>query len=114
MHRCSPIAAIGAGYGIGQYRWIRHGTIARQPESTGDIRSNMIVIAPLSKVWALFAVIVCIFAMFVADLQGFIYLKNGTFITPDFGLIFWMFRVVRPSLSSSCGSGAARDHERSV
>ncbi len=39
--------------------------IARQPESTGDIRSNMIVIAALIEGVALFAVIVCVLAMFV-------------------------------------------------
>lgn len=39
--------------------------IARQPEATGDIRSNMIVIAALIEGVALFAVIVCILAMFV-------------------------------------------------
>ena len=39
--------------------------IARQPESAGDIRSNMIVIAALVEGVALFAVIVCILALFV-------------------------------------------------
>ena len=39
--------------------------IARQPEAAGDIRSNMIVIAALIEGVALFAVIVCILAMFV-------------------------------------------------
>ena len=39
--------------------------IARQPESTGDIRSNMIVIAALIEGVAFFALIVCILAIFI-------------------------------------------------
>ena len=58
----AAIAAIGAGIGIGK---IGGSAIARQPEASGDIRSNMIVIAALIEGVALFAVIVCILAMFV-------------------------------------------------
>ena len=39
--------------------------IARQPEAAGDIRSNMIVIAALVEGVALFAVIVCVLALFL-------------------------------------------------
>ncbi len=39
--------------------------IARQPEATGDIRSNMIVIAALVEGVALFAVVVCLLAFFL-------------------------------------------------
>ncbi len=39
--------------------------IARQPESAGDIRSNMIVIAALVEGVALFAVIVCVLSLFL-------------------------------------------------
>ena len=59
----AAIAAIGAGIGIGKIGG--SAMEARQPESTGDIRSNMIVIAALIEGVALFAVIVCILAMFV-------------------------------------------------
>ena len=59
----AAIAAIGAG--IGKIGGSAMEAIARQPESTGDIRSNMIVIAALIEGVALFAVIVCILAMFV-------------------------------------------------
>ena len=38
---------------------------ARHPEQTGNIRTNMIVIAALIEGVALFAVIVCILALFV-------------------------------------------------
>ncbi len=59
------IAAIGAGIGIGKIGASAMEAIARQPEVAGDIRSNMIVIAALIEGVALFAVIVCILALFV-------------------------------------------------
>lgn len=59
------IAAIGAGIGIGKIGSSAMEAIARQPESAGDIRSNMIVIAALVEGVALFAVIVCVLALFV-------------------------------------------------
>ena len=59
------IAAIGAGIGIGRIGGSAMEAIARQPEAAGDIRSNMIVIAALIEGVALFAVIVCILALFV-------------------------------------------------
>ncbi len=59
------IAAIGAGLGIGKIGASAMEAIARQPEAAGDIRSNMIVIAALVEGVALFAVIVCVLAMFV-------------------------------------------------
>jgi F-type H+-transporting ATPase subunit c len=59
------IAAIGAGIGIGKIGASAMEAIARQPEVAGDIRSNMIVIAALVEGVALFAVIVCILALFV-------------------------------------------------
>jgi F-type H+-transporting ATPase subunit c len=61
----AAIAAIGAGIGIGKIGASAMEAIARQPEVTGDIRSNMIVIAALVEGVALFAVIVCILALFV-------------------------------------------------
>ena len=59
------IAAIAAGIGIGKIGSSAMEAIARQPEAAGDIRSNMIVIAPLVEGVALFAVIVCVLALFV-------------------------------------------------
>ncbi len=61
----AAVAAIGAGIGIGKIGASAMEAIARQPESTGDIRSNMIVIAALVEGVALFAVIVCILALFL-------------------------------------------------
>lgn len=54
------IAAIGAGIGIGKIGSSAMEAIARQPESAGNIRSNMIIIAALVEGAALFAVIVCL------------------------------------------------------
>ena len=59
------IAAIAAGIGTGKIGGSAMEAIARQPEAAGDIRSNMIVIAALIEGVALFAVIVCILALFV-------------------------------------------------
>ena len=61
----AAIAAIGAGIGIGKIGGAAMEAIARQPESAGDIRSNMIVIAALVEGVALFAGIVCVLALFV-------------------------------------------------
>ena len=61
----AALAAIGAGLGIGKIGAAAMEAIDRQPESAGDIRSNMIVIAALVEGVALFAVIVCILALFV-------------------------------------------------
>ena len=61
----AAIAAIGAGIGIGKIGGAAMEAIARQPESSGDIRSNMIVIAALIEGVALFAVIVCVLALFI-------------------------------------------------
>lgn len=59
------IAAIAAGIGIGKIGSSAMEAIARQPEATGDIRSNMIVIAALIEGVAFFALIVCILALFL-------------------------------------------------
>ena len=61
----AAIAAIGAGIGIGKIGAAAMEAIARQPESAGDIRSNMIVIAALIEGGALFGVIVCVLSLFI-------------------------------------------------
>ena len=58
-------ASLGAGIGIGKIGAAAMEAIARQPEAAGDIRSSMIVIAALVEGVALFAVIVCVLALFV-------------------------------------------------
>ena len=59
------LSAIGAGIGIGKIGSSAMDAIARQPEASGDIRSNMIVIAALVEGVALFAVIVCVMSLFL-------------------------------------------------
>lgn len=59
------LAAIGAGIGISKIGANAMDAIARQPEETNSIRTNMIVIAALIEGVALFAIIVCIIALFV-------------------------------------------------
>ena len=61
----AALAAIGAGLGIGRIGSAAMEAIARQPESTGDIRTNMIIIAALVEGVALFAVIVCLLCLFL-------------------------------------------------
>ena len=59
------VAAIEGVLGIGKIGASAMEAIARQPESAGDIRSNMIVIAALVEGVALFAVIVSALAIFI-------------------------------------------------
>jgi F-type H+-transporting ATPase subunit c len=59
------IAAIGAGVGIGRIGSSAMEAIARQPESVGDIRSNMIVAAALIEGVAFFAIVLCLLILFV-------------------------------------------------
>lgn len=59
------IAAIGAGLGIGRIGSSAMEAIARQPESAGEIRTNMIIVAALVEGVALFAVIICLLCLFL-------------------------------------------------
>lgn len=59
------IATVGAGIGIGQIGRGAMEAIARQPESVGDIRSNMIVAAALIEGVAFFAIVVCLLILFI-------------------------------------------------
>ena len=59
------IAAIGAGMGIGRIGSSAMEAIARQPEATGDIRTNMILTAAFVEGVALFAVVVCALCVFM-------------------------------------------------
>lgn len=58
------LAAIGAGIGIGKIGSSAMEAIGRQPEAAGDIRMNMIIIGALVEGVALFAVIVCLLALY--------------------------------------------------
>ncbi|MCF8230595.1 MAG: ATP synthase F0 subunit C [Bacteroidales bacterium] len=54
------VAAIAAGIGIGQIGRSAVESIARQPEASGDIRSNMIVSAALIEGVSFFAIVICL------------------------------------------------------
>ena len=59
-------AALGAGLaviGAGKIGGSAMEAIARQPEVSGDIRMNMIIIAALVEGVALFAIVVCFLAL---------------------------------------------------
>lgn len=59
------LAVIGAGVGIGKIGGSAMEAIARQPEATSDIRSNMIIAAALIEGVALLAVVVCLLAFLI-------------------------------------------------
>lgn len=59
------LSVLGAGFGIGKIGSSAMEAIARQPEATGDIRSNMIVIAALIEGVAFFGAIVCLLVLFL-------------------------------------------------
>ena len=61
----AAIAAIAAAIGIGKIGKSTMESIARQPESAGNLRSSMIVVAGMVEGAALFAIIVCLLALFV-------------------------------------------------
>lgn len=59
------LSAIAAGIGIGKIGASAMESIARQPESTGDIRANMIVAAALIEGAVFFAIVVCLLILFL-------------------------------------------------
>ena len=59
------IAAIGAGLGIGRIGSAAMEAIARQPESAGEVKMNMIIAAARVEGVSLFAVIVCLLCLFM-------------------------------------------------
>ena len=61
----ASFAVIGAALGIARIGGSAVESIARQPESTGDIRSNMIIAAALIEGVAFFAIVVCLLVLFL-------------------------------------------------
>ncbi len=57
------LACIGAGIGIGNIGKNAMEAIARQPDVTNDIRSNMIIAAALVEAVSLFAVVACLLVL---------------------------------------------------
>ena len=54
------IAAVGAGIGIGNIGRGAVESIARQPEASGSIQTNMILTAAFVEGVALFAIVICL------------------------------------------------------
>ena len=59
------IAAIGEDLGIRRIIITAMEAIARQPESAGEVKMNMIIAAALVEGVSLFAVIVCLLCLFM-------------------------------------------------
>lgn len=55
------LAVIGAGLGIGKIGGSAMDAIARQPEATGKIQTNMILTSAFVEGCALFAIVACAF-----------------------------------------------------
>ena len=60
----AAIAALAAGIGLGKIGSSATEAIARQPEANGNIRTTMIIVAAMVEGAALFAIIVCLLALF--------------------------------------------------
>ena len=60
----AAIAAIAAGIGIGKIGQATMESIARQPESAGNMRTSMIIAAGMIEGASLFAIIVCLLTIF--------------------------------------------------
>ncbi len=58
------LAAIAAGLGVGRIGASALESIARQPEATGDIRTNMIIMAAFVEGVALLGVLTCMLIVF--------------------------------------------------
>lgn len=54
------VAAVGAGLGVGLIGKAALESMARQPESSDDLRANMILAAALVEGVALFGIIICL------------------------------------------------------
>ena len=57
------IAALAAAWGIGKIGSSAMESIARQPESAGNIRTTMIIIGALVEDACLFAILACLLAV---------------------------------------------------
>lgn len=61
----AAIAAIAAAFGIGKIGKSTMESTARQPESANNLRTSMIISAGMIEGAALFAIIVCLLALFI-------------------------------------------------
>ena len=61
----AAVAALAAAIGIGKIGKATMESIARQPESSGNLRTSMIIAAGMIEGAALFAIIVCLLAIVI-------------------------------------------------
>lgn len=61
----AAIASIAAAIGIGKIGKSTMESIARQPESAGNLRTAMIIAAGMIEGACLFAIIVCVLVLFI-------------------------------------------------
>lgn len=61
----AALAAFAAAFGIGKIGQSTMEAIARQPESAGNMRTTLIIAAGMIEGAALFAIIVCLLAIFI-------------------------------------------------
>ena len=61
----AAIAALAGAYGIAKIGKSTMESIARQPESAGNMRTTLIIAAGMIEGAALFAIIVCLLGLFV-------------------------------------------------
>ena len=59
----AAVAAFAAAFGIGKIGKATMESIARQPESAGNMRTSMIIAAGMIEGAALFAIIVCLLSI---------------------------------------------------
>lgn len=59
----AALCVFAAAWGIGKIGKSAMEAIARQPESAGNIRTSMIIVAALIEGVSLFAVVVCLMAL---------------------------------------------------
>ncbi len=59
----AAVAAVAAAWGIGKIGQSAMESIARQPESAGNIRTAMLIIGALVEGACLFAIIACLMAI---------------------------------------------------
>ena len=59
----AAVAALAAAFGISKIGKSTMESIARQPESAGNLRTTMIIAAGMIEGAALFAIIVCLLAL---------------------------------------------------
>ena len=60
---CAALAAFAGAFGISKIGKSAMESIARQPESAGNLRSSLIIAAGMVEGAALFAIIVCLLAL---------------------------------------------------